>query len=198
MRSRLVIGATAIVAFAVGPAQAAGVGGPLNLITGAPVWVWPLLALLVYSGILAMRPRVVSWRRAIIVAIVFIGWGIAGLLGRAGLSPVLAATWLVAATSGGVLALGTSRFAELRADRGRGLVELPGSALPLARSLLVFTAKYALGVAAALYPEMRGDIAFWDVAVSGLGAGYFLGWSLRFAEAYRRAPAIAAIAEVRS
>jgi hypothetical protein len=43
-----------------------------------------------------------------------------------------------------------------------------------------------LGVASALAPALRPELAILDVAVSGASAGYFLAWMIRFASLYRR------------
>jgi hypothetical protein len=58
--------------------------------------------------------------------------------------------------------------------------------LPLIRNVLIYSAKYGLGVAVAIAPASKPDLAVWDIAVSGASAGYFLGWLLQFASAYRR------------
>jgi hypothetical protein len=42
--------------------------------------------------------------------------------------------------------------------------------------LLIFAIKYAIGVAMALLPTHRAEIAVLDIAVAGTMAGYFLGW----------------------
>jgi hypothetical protein len=55
--------------------------------------------------------------------------------------------------------------------------------------------KYGLGVAAALTPALRPELAFLDVAVSGASAGYFLAWMIRFASLYRRSVSPDLVAE---
>ena len=69
----------------------------------------------------------------------------------------------------------------IEADRARGLVYQPGSAVPLLRNLLIFGSHFALRAAQdpALLP--------WDCAVSGASAGYFAGWGVRFVSSYYQA-----------
>jgi hypothetical protein len=67
---------------------------------------------------------------------------------------------------------------------------LPGSVLPLARVLFLFSAHYLLRVAAALHADTDETYLRWDLLVSGLGTGYFLGWSMRFLQSYRTAPSL--------
>jgi hypothetical protein len=188
MRIPLFIASAAILALAAPAAQAAEIGGILR---GTPWWVYPLLALLVFFGLQAAKPRTISVLRVLVIPAIFIGWGILSLLGQVGAAPFLLVDWLVTAVAGGGLAMATTRVDPLTIDRGRNLVRLAGSRLPLARNLLIFAAKYALAVAVAIAPLAHDRLAFWDIGVSGLSAGYFLGWLIRFALAYRAAPSVA-------
>lgn len=75
----------------------------------------------------------------------------------------------------------------LGVDRDRRLVTRAGSAVPLARNLVLFTLQYGLAVAAALRPENRPLLALAAHAVSGASIGYFGGWALAFRRRYRAA-----------
>jgi hypothetical protein len=174
-----------ILASSAAPAQAAPIGA---IIQGTPVWVYLLIALLLYLGIQATRPRTVSLVRAFITPAIFIAWGLVSLFARPTLSPVLILDWLLTAGAFGTLAFLTTRLAEVRFDHVRHAVSLPASWLPLARNLLIFAAKYGLAIAAATHPAARDQLALWDIAVSGASAGYFLGWLARFTSAYRQTP----------
>ena len=158
-----------------------------GILQGTPWWVYALLALLVYLGLQATRPRAVAWRRALVTPAVFILWGLTGLLPRIGGAPLLALDWLAAAALAGGLALTTVRL-DLAVDRERGVARLPGSAVPLLRNLAIFAAKYGLAVALARHLADPATLAIWDVAVSGAATGWFLGWVARFGLAWRTAP----------
>jgi len=162
-----------------------------QIVGHTPFWVFGVFALLVFLGIQALRERTLPVRRIVITPAVFITWGIIGLATAPHFSSLLVGDWVVAAAAGASIAAMIARFARLRADRDRQLVHLPGSTLPLIRNLVIFTAKYGLAVAMAITPAARDHLAFWSVAVSGLSAGYFLGWLGRLVAAYRRAPALA-------
>lgn len=47
-----------------------------QILIHTPVWVWMLLAFLLWQGIQAMRPRRTPIWRALIVPVVFIVWGV--------------------------------------------------------------------------------------------------------------------------
>jgi hypothetical protein len=152
-----------------------------------PWWVAPLLAFLIWRGWQASRSRTMPLRTVFIGPAIFIGWGVASLAARAATAPVLALVWSGALAAGGLLAMRTVRFA-VQADRTTGLVSLPGSWGPLARYLGIFVAKFVLAAWSAIQPAMRQELAFWDVGVSGLSAGYFIGWLVCLWKSYRRAP----------
>ena len=48
----------------------------LLVLENTPVWVWVLLAFLIYRGIVALNPRAVDPRRALVLPIVFLVWAI--------------------------------------------------------------------------------------------------------------------------
>lgn len=162
----------------------------VGMIQHTPIWVFVVLAVLVFMGIQATRPRTVRLLRLLITPAIFITWGIISLTSKHAFTALLATDWLVTAAVGIAIAGALVRFPTLRADRSRQIVQVPGSILPLIRSVGIFVAKYGLAVAAAVAPQAADSIAFWDVAVSGLCVGYFLGWVARLAMAYRRAPAL--------
>jgi hypothetical protein len=153
-----------------------------------PIWVYALFALLVFMGAQRLRARTLPLRRVFITPAVFIAWGIVSLAIKPNISALLVGDWLAAVALGASVAVLAVRFPDLRVDREHRRVHLPGSIQPLVRNVVIFVTKYALAVAMAMTPAARDHLAFWDVAVSGLAAGYFLGWVGRLVAAYRRAP----------
>ena len=159
----------------------------LGIVTHTPLWVFALFALLLVLGVNALRPRAVPPWQLLIVPLLFIAWGGLSLVERAQAMPSLVLAWLFAAALGAALAPAAWGFEAATPDRARTLVRVRGSAWPLVRNLVLFAAKYALTVAMVTAP--RPWLALADIAVSGLSAGYFLGWTFLLARAYRtRAP----------
>ena len=158
-----------------------------GILTHTPVYVWLALAYLVWMGVQRMQPRRMRIQRVLIVPAIFILWAISSLFQRAEANPTIAIAWVVALALG--LALGKIVPLEtMLADRTHGLVEMPGSIVPLIRNLAVFIAKYAIGVLSAVAPLLRPDIPFIDMAISGLCAGFFVGWVTRLMLRYRKLP----------
>jgi len=160
--------------------------GPLTILQHSPWWIYPLLMLLVWFGVRGMRPRTLPIWRLAIVPLVFTGWGIVSILSRPTTSGGLIADWLVCAAIGASTAWLNTRRMTVAIDFLRGKVTLQGSFGPLVQNLLIFATKYAVGVAMALLPTRRAEIAVLDIGISGAMAGYFLGWLGRLTTIYRR------------
>jgi len=159
----------------------------LNVLQYTPWWVFAVFALLTWLGAQALRPRDVPVWRLLITPAIFILWGVASLVIQSTSAPILVADWSAAAVVGAAIAWTTSGLDRIKIDRVQRQVSLPGSTSTLIRNVLIFSAKYGLGAAAAMMPAWRSELALWDIAVSGASAGYFLGWLARLAQAYRRA-----------
>ena len=148
------------------------------------VWVWALLAFLVWQGIKAMQPRKTPIGRALIVPVVFILWGISriGFGHQDSAWPVVA--WIVAALALMPLVVLTPRPFDV--DHKTGEIIRPGSAFPLIRNLIVFGLQYTVGVLSAIDASDRALAIIVGRAISGATAGYFIGSTIALLVAYRR------------
>jgi hypothetical protein len=156
----------------------------IRILINTPVWVWPLLAYLIWQGAQAMRVRTQPIWRMLIVPLVFFGMGLSRLwIARGnGFEPLLA--WLVAALLFGWLAF--SHGPQLLAvDRQSRTVIRPGSVMPLIRNITVFVLQYSVAVATAMKLEPHAAMAIAGHAVSGASAGYFSGWAAALLRRYR-------------
>ena len=157
----------------------------IHVLRGTPIWVFVVFAVLTSVSLQLLRPNVRTLRRILIVPVFFTAWGVLGLFGAASAS-VIASFWMPAAALG---ALAAARIdLPMKVDRSRRLVWQPGSIVSLLRNIVLFFGHYLLHVAAAIHPQAQATLAAWDLAVSGLGAGYFIVWGVRFAQGYVRAP----------
>lgn len=161
----------------------------MTIIQHTPWWVFIVLAVLIVTGVQALRPRVIASWRLLIVPAIFIVWGVAGVVMRSAAAPVLALDWIVAVALGMGLGYATTRLDAFGFEANGRVVHVPGSPLPLARNILIFGARYGLAVAAAfaVSASAHAQLIAWDVAVSGLATGYFLGWLAQAARARARA-----------
>ncbi|HLI51812.1 MAG TPA: DUF6622 family protein [Thermomicrobiaceae bacterium] len=160
----------------------------LLIVRHTPVWVFAVLAVLVFFGVQALQQRTVPVWRLVIIPAVFIVWGVTAVVARSATFPILIVDWMITGAVGFAIGWGTTRLDGVEIDRAAARVQVPGSAVPLIRNLLIFAAKYCLAAAMALAPRLHGSLSAWDIAVSGLSAGYFVGWLVRFGIRYRKAP----------
>jgi hypothetical protein len=150
-----------------------------SFIRHTPWWAFGCLAIIVALGIQALKTRTIPLWRIIVVPAVFIVWGVVSLALRWMASPVLVAGWVIAGAAGFAVARLTTRLEGVRVDPSRVRVHVPGSAEPLVRNLVIFSAKYCLTAAMIIAPTLHDSLARWDILVSGISAGYFIGGLLR-------------------
>ncbi|MGH8081421.1 MAG: DUF6622 family protein [Lysobacter sp.] len=162
---------------------------PLSaLLTHTPVWVYALLALLIWLGAQRLRPRTTAIARVWTVPAIFIAWGLWGLFARDGASADIAAHWFAGALLGVGLGAWSLAPAGLSFDHRNGLVRQAGSVMPMLRILAIFLGHYVLQVIASVSPHLRDSAMGADIYVSGISAGFFIGWTIRFVWTQRRAP----------
>jgi putative effector of murein hydrolase LrgA (UPF0299 family) len=159
-----------------------------QILTHTPLWVFVLLAYLVWQGIKAMQPRNVPIWRALIVPVVFIVWGISriGFGHQDSVWPLVA--WIAAALV--LLPLGVLTPRPFEVDHATGQIIRPGSAFALVRNLIVFFLQYAVGVISAIDASDRAFAIIAGRTISGATAGYFIGSTIALLIAYRRKRAV--------
>jgi len=165
------------------PSYAVPQGKPMlvQIAINTPLWVWGLLAALVALGLTQARERNAGLTRT---ALLPLGMGIFslwGLVSGFGASPSVLGAWLGAAAVALTFIVLRPLPAGVRYDTTRRVFALPGSWVPLALILGIFSIKYATGVALAMQPALRADpaVALAVAALSGLFSGIFAGRTVR-------------------
>ncbi|WP_112663248.1 DUF6622 family protein [Microvirga flavescens] len=169
----------------------------LAVVKNTPLWTWLLLAYLIFRGVRAMRRGVASLWRLSIVPMAFAIWGIWGVFERYHASSLSIAIWIASIGLGLVSgALLASRI-EVRVDKKKKLLELPGSPLSLLSILGVFSLKYVLTVLAVIQPKTAVDVWFVivDVGTTGLVAGAFGGRFINLWQRCQTAPSSVELVE---
>ncbi|GAB2888531.1 hypothetical protein LSG25_08675 [Paralcaligenes sp. KSB-10] len=162
-------------------------GAITNIVSGTPAWVWVLLVYLIIRGIKATKTTVMQFWRLLIIPLVFTIWGLAGLLTTLRFTAFSTGTWIVAIIVGCYLGGLAARGVAIRANKSRGLIELPGSPFTLVLILAIFAAKYVLGYQSAIDPAAAQSslYVFFDAGISGLVAGLFIGRVWNYYQKYR-------------
>lgn len=147
-----------------------------QIVANTPLWVWPLMAFVVWVGVQGLRPRTLPFWRLAILPLVSLVLALVGI--AQSVQPGLAAAgWAVALLAAFPLgaALGRRRDVRYLAD---GRLEIVGGWFMLAFGLSIFAARYALGVLFGVAPALKAE-PFWigfAGAVGGIVAGIGLGW----------------------
>lgn len=138
-----------------------------------PVWVPAVLLLLLYLGHRQAQARVVRPAVLVAVAVAMCGLSLYGVVSAFGVVPVALLPWLAGYA---LSAIGGSR---LVSRQGMAVVDaavrVPGSWVPLALMLGIFTARFALGFAAAVRPSLVHDpvlVAALSAALGALSGGF--------------------------
>jgi hypothetical protein len=149
----------------------------VEVVRDTPVWVFLLLAFLIWQGLKARRVRTLPTWRPFIVPMTFLLMGIMVLIdGRSdGIAPLV--SWLAAALVMTPFGLATGPR-PLAWNPAAKQVTLAGSLIPLLRNLAAFSLQYGVAIELALHPDQHGLLAVVGRAVSGATAGYFIGWAI--------------------
>ena len=152
-----------------------------QFITGAPVWVWPLLALLLLIGLNAMRTR-----QTLTLPLYFSP--LLGFLSLNSVNGVATSAWVWVVFAFAYLAgVGMGkRFQENRLLEKTGKhVRLAGEGLTLVVIIILFSANFVVGVLTAVAPDMLESDSFQAgfATVLALASGSFLGRALHILRA---------------
>ena len=160
----------------------------LNLIlTHTPIWVWALLAALLWLGLSQTVNRTASLKRVTLMPIAMVGLSLFGTVSVFGSDPIILLTWFAAAMLMTSLVVRAAKSAAIKYDAEKRLFSLPGSWIPLVLIMGIFVTKYIVGFMTAMQPEFAHNINFASCVATLYGAfsGVFLAraiglWRLAF------------------
>ncbi len=131
-----------------------------QIIIHTPVWVWALLALLLWLGLKQSRPGQPSLLRTTLIPLALAGWSLFGALSAFGSAPLVILTWLAAATVLAWWVLQIPLPDATRYDVRTRTFQVPASWVPLALLMGIFANKYFVGVALNMHPELTREATF--------------------------------------
>ena len=149
----------------------------LTIITGTPLWVWPLLAVLIARGVRALRPSTIHLYKLFIMPVVLLGVSLGGLLRSCTIQPYFLSIWLLMALLGGLFVWLVIKKQKILVDRKKRLLRVPGSIVTLLIILGVFGVRYYFGYLNAIRPDLVCNPHFIHArfAIAGFMAGILLG-----------------------
>ncbi|MFJ1469628.1 DUF6622 family protein [Massilia orientalis] len=167
----------------------------IQILTHTPLYVWAILAFLVYRGMAAMRDRDMEVRKLVMIPAVMLVLSLQDISAKFGLGGWALAAWAVAA-AGVALAAGLAGSERIAASAVPGHVRVRGSRLPLVMMMAVFFTKYAASVAVSVAPQLRQETLFACIVCGLFGVfnGWFIGRLVGDMASVRMLPASAAAA----
>lgn len=152
----------------------------IQILSHTPLYVWAILAFLVWRGVAELREREIAVARLFVLPLVMLVLTLNDIALKFGLGATALAAWTTAFASASLLAW---RFGRVRVSPGTepGRVSVAGSAMPLVLMLSIFVVKYLTSVLLAVRPDLAGQALMMAVVCAAFGAfnGYFLGRLLR-------------------
>ncbi len=161
------------------------------IVSHTPAWVWGLLAALLALGLTQTRMRQVSRWRVLLLPLSILVMGLSSLAPTFSALPLTTLAWVAALAVGLALRLRIAPRAGTvwRADVQR--LQVPGSWVPLAMIVAIFSLRYAVSVLLALHPAWQHNlVAMTSVAaLYGTISGLLVGGALGLLRVVQRAPA---------
>lgn len=141
----------------------------MNLITHTPIWVWGILVYLLYVGIQALKPRVITLQKLIFLPLALIALKYKLFVSPEAWIYVLA---LAVGITAGVLKV---RKSKIQIFKDKKHILIPGSSSLIIVLVGIFVMKYYFGYLQASDPAEYTRQHVWELGLSGLLSGYFTG-----------------------
>jgi hypothetical protein len=142
----------------------------MSILLKAPLWVWPLLVVLIVLGLRSTRPRELSDSSFFVWPAIMTALSVYSIAATYGAHPLALASWLLGMIAAIVIGRmlpfrsGTARY-----DEKMGTFHVPGSWMPLVLLLAVFWSRFAIGIVKARFPHVIDTPQF--LASAGLALG---------------------------
>ncbi|MDM5177936.1 hypothetical protein PO883_12115 [Massilia sp. DJPM01] len=148
----------------------------IQILTHTPFYVWAILALLVYRGVVAMRDREMAVGKLFIIPVIMLALSLQDIVAKFGTAFLPLSAW---ASGAAMMLLLVWKFSSAGVSAGAapGSVRVHGSWVPLAMMLAIFCTRYATAVTLVVQPQASHHALFSTVVcfMFGVFNGYFLG-----------------------
>ena len=148
----------------------------IEILRHTPYWVWGVFVVLLVFGLLQTRGRSVAPALVLVLPVIMIPLSLFTIASTFGFNTLPLIAWV----SGIALAFAANEFvfrapARVRYLRDAGKFEIPGSWIPLILMMVIFLARFVLGVTRAVNPALFGNEFFVAVVsvVLGICSGAF-------------------------
>jgi hypothetical protein len=148
----------------------------VNIVEQTPVWVFPLIVVVLWLGSINLRERNVPLRSLFVLPVVMLVMSIGNSIGTSAGPRTALVAWLCSAVIGAVIGWPLTRRPRAIEPKS-GRMVLPGSAIPLIVCIAIIVLRYAFGYLYGRYPDLRadGNYALALIAGGALLGGVMLG-----------------------
>lgn len=152
-----------------------------------PWWVYLLFLILVKIGIKASKKNVITMKKLFIIPIVFSIMSIHTLIVSFRIDTTTISTWIGSILCGMLLGWILVRNQEVKVDKEKWLIELPGTWMTLTIILIVFISKYYFGYELTADPKLVNQswFEFSLLFISGACTGMFIGRTLFYLRKFK-------------
>lgn len=165
----------------------------MDILVHTPIWVWPLLALVIWLGVLQLKERAYSRWRVMVLPVVLVALSLSSTFASFGMRGDAFGAWAV----GVLVAVGVNAAIlkwpdGVAHDAASDSYRVPGSILPLLLILTIFVLRFIVGATLATAPGRAWDASFVIpvCGLLGLCTGLFLARAARILSTpVQRAPA---------
>lgn len=129
----------------------------LSALSNTPKWVLILFIFLVIIGIKASKTRVVKIKSVFILPVIFTYMSVHDLIANFEIRMYEVSVWLAAILIGTLIGWASiyRLHEEIRIDKRKHLIQLPGTWVTLGIIFIIFASKYYFGYELSTHPEVK-------------------------------------------
>ncbi|NRA73805.1 MAG: hypothetical protein HRU36_03580 [Rickettsiales bacterium] len=154
-----------------------------NMIMGTPSWVWFIFGYLLFVGIKATTSRIVYLPKLLIIPIVLTGTKYKAFMNA---TIAIWSNYLVCFLIGILVGFKFAESQKIKVVKSHLKIELSGSYSTLIILISFFTVKYVFGYLYATHQGLYKELIVFEIGISGIFSGYFLGKAIKYLSYYLR------------
>ena len=166
----------------------------IQIVQHTPIWVFPLIAVVLWLGSINLRERTVPLRLLLVLPVVLLVLSIGNSIGTSAEPLFALVDWLFSATIGVTIGWRLTQK-PLLIDPRAGRLTLPRTVVPLVVCIAIIVLRYAFGYLYGRYPELLADRTYALALIAGgaLLGGVMFGRCARLGVWYWQARSEAAV-----
>lgn len=130
----------------------------LQIITRIPLFVWPLFAILLISGLRARKTSSLSIAILLLIPSIFFACSLFSFFEKYATDSLAIFFWLISFVLGFSIGFFHMKRVRLRIDSQKKKVEIPGSWIPLILSMSIFISKFSIRMMSSMMPQLKGSL----------------------------------------